>query len=185
MYGRTDSDQKFCTLHHSARELKALADRNQTVTVVAVGFGKVERTELELIASSDDNVIIAEGREASTGFANLKKLLDQLVEKVCLRLPEDCVLEHTPWSECCGGAEYKFRQVERVLREARNGGKACPTGKQLRLKEYERCPAIQLECGIDSTTSATTTSATPTTAATTVTTTGIFNLLVKNRGVRA
>ena len=145
-YGQKDPDQTFCTLHYEAQNLKTLPDRNQTVTVVSVGFGRVDRTELELIASSDDNVIIAEGRDASTGFANLKKLLDQLVEKVCLRLPEDCVLEHTPWSECCGGEKYKSRQVKRVLREARNGGKACPTGKQLFKKEFVECPATQPEC---------------------------------------
>ena len=79
-----------------AQKLKTLVDRNQTVTVVSVGFGRVDRAELELITSSDDNVVIAEGQDASTGFANLKKLLDQLVENVCLCLPEDCVLEHIP-----------------------------------------------------------------------------------------
>ena len=184
--GSRDPDQAFCTLHYEAPRLKALSDRNQTVTVVSVGFGQVDRQELEYIASSDENVIIAEGRDASTGFAKLETLLDQLVEKVCLRLPEDCVLEHTPWSECCGGAQYKFRRVKRVLREARNGGKACPSGKQLFIKEYVECPQTQPECGIDTTASATTTTTvatttrkpTTTTATTTATTAGTFNLFL-------
>lgn len=83
-----------------AEKLKALADRNQTVSVVAVGFGQVDVQELKLIASSDENVIMAQGANAAAGFANLKKMLDKLVDKVCEMLPEDCVLEYTPWSAC-------------------------------------------------------------------------------------
>jgi len=162
------SDEKALAIE--AQKLKRLADRNQTVTVVSVGFGKVDQTELELIASSDDNVIIAEGRDASTGFANLKKVLDQLVEKVCLRLPKDCVLEHTAWSECCGGEKLKSRKVERVVREARNGGKACPSGKELKEIEFAECPAIQQECRIRSTTSSTSVTTTTATTTTTITT---------------
>lgn len=157
-----------CTLELQAPKLKALPDRNQTVSVVAVGFGAVDPKELRFIASSDDNVIMAQGANAAAGLANLKKLLDQLVEKVCNNLPQDCVLEYTPWSACdapCGPQSQK-RKVKRVVTQARNGGNACPSAKAMRKNYYQPCP-VKSTCPTTTTPAAKTVRKTvPTTVAT-------------------
>ena len=152
-----------CTLEVQAPKLKALADRNQTVTVVSVGFGKVDLKELEFIASSKENVIMAEGNNAAEGLKKLQNLLDKLVKKVCSNLPRDCVVEYDEWSACDApcGEQDQWRRVKRILKEARKGGKPCPAGKALTKTYYRLCPK-KPECA-PSTTAITTTAAATTT----------------------
>merc|ERR1712025_440333 len=105
---------KSCKLLVQAPRLKNIQDRNETVTVVSIGFGDIDADELRLISSGegDNNTIIARGTDASAGLAALHKLLGNLVEKVCLNLPVDCVVEYTDWSECpdeCG-QQYQFKR---------------------------------------------------------------------------
>ena len=69
---------KECRLVYSAPKLKALEDRNQTVTVISVGFGVVDEEELKFIASEDDNVVMAQAADAASGLASLKKLLNNI-----------------------------------------------------------------------------------------------------------
>merc|ERR1711985_79728 len=154
-----------CKLLVQAPRLKNTPDRNGTVTVVSVGFGDIDEDELRLISSGegDNNTIIAQGTDASAGLAVMHKLLGNLVEKVCLNLPVDCVVEYTDWSECpdkCG-QQYQFKK-KRIVVESKNGGKSCPSEKQMLIKVYRDCPPLA-RCTTTPTTTTTTTT-TPTAA---------------------
>merc|ERR1711939_800584 len=65
----------------------------------------------------------------------------KLVDKVCTNLPVDCVIEYTEWSQCpktCGD-HWQVRNIKDVI-QAKNNGKACPTGKALNKNYYRKCP---------------------------------------------
>lgn len=140
----SSGDEGDCTLVNAAPKLTALADRNQTVTVVSVGFGQVDLTELKLIASDESNVIRAQGQDAASGLAALKKLLNLLVAKVCGNLPHDCVIGYTPWSACDApcGPQTQRQKVSGVLHKARNGGRPCPSSKWMKKTFRRACPEI-------------------------------------------
>jgi hypothetical protein len=141
-------DGRSCKLIVQADKLQKLPDRNATVTVVSVGFGNINADELRLMASGDGNAntIIAQGADASAGLATLETLLGTLVDKVCLNLPVDCVIEYTDWSKCpttCGD-HWQVRKISDTI-AAKNNGKACPTGKALNKNFYRKCPE-DLDC---------------------------------------
>ena len=77
--GRSNSRSGTIT---EAQRLKALPDLDQTVTVVAVGFGNVDKNEIQAIASSPANAIIAQGSGAAAGLTKLGTMLEQLVATV-------------------------------------------------------------------------------------------------------
>jgi hypothetical protein len=162
-----------CKLVTQAPRLKALPDRNATVTVVSVGFGQVDADQLRFMASGDgdENTIIAQGEDASAGLAALRELLGNLVEKVCLNLPVDCVFTYTEWSECpdCGEG-YQYRRIDEIVVEPQNGGQACPTGKQMQQTYRQECPFVR-ECTTTTTSTSTSTSTSPSTIPPTTTTT--------------
>jgi hypothetical protein len=146
-----------------AKKLQNLPDRNATVTVVSVGFGDINADELQLMASGDGNAntIIAQGADASAGLATLETLLGTLVDKVCLNLPVDCVIEYTEWSKCpkkCG-EHWQIRNIADTI-PAKNNGKACPTGKALSRSYYRKC-AEDVDCLAATTAAAVTTPTTP------------------------
>merc|ERR1719305_498540 len=156
-------DGKSCRLVVQAEKLQNLPDRNTTVTVVSVGFGNINADELRLMASGDgdDNTIIAQGRDASAGLAELRKVMGKLVDKVCTNLPMDCVIEYTEWSQCpkaCGD-HWQVRNIKDVI-EAKN------TGKALNKNYYRKCPE-DVDCVTTTTTTASTTTTTTTTTRTT------------------
>merc|ERR1711939_654060 len=164
--GKTNS--KSCKLVAQAEKLQNLPDRNATWAVVSVGFGNINADELRLMASGDgdNNTIIAQGRDASAGLTELKVLMGKLVDKVCTNLPVDCVIEYTEWSQCpktCGD-HWQVRNIKDVI-QAKNNGKACPTGKALNKNYYRKCPE-DIDC-ITSTIATTTTTTTTTTTRTT------------------
>ena len=159
-----------CKLLVQAPKLKALPDRNATVTVVSVGFGNVNAPELKSISSGEDNenTIIAQGKDASEGLAALKKLLGTLVEKVCLNLPVDCVVTYNDWTPCpdeCG-QHYQFQTFKEIAVESQNGGKPCPTRKQRLKRNRKACKFIR-ECPPTTTGTSTTTTTTSSVVTTT------------------
>merc|ERR1712032_1087064 len=94
----------------------------------------------------------------------MEKLVGNIVDKVCTNLPVDCVITFSEWSECpkCG-EHWQSRRIKSVI-EAKNNGKACPTGKALNKNYYQKCPFIE-ECTTTTTTTTTTPPPTPTTVA--------------------